>query len=324
MKVRRAGKIGLASLGIACWALVWSQTVQAQVKLEHKYIEGQKLKYKTTAKTHQTLTLMGMEIETSEERWMVTSLTTGKRRSDKTLPVERKVESLRTEMALPGGMNLKFDTADPNAKIDAPGLAFLGELFKLAGEVVYTIVLDDQNKVKAIEGTEKLKEKAEKLEPTARDLMSKQFESEKLKKSFEQGLQILPDVLARPGETWERTQVAEIGGGQTLSFRKKFEYTGTEKKGDKTLDKITTKVLEVKYQTDPESNLPLKPIKSELKPESLEGTILFDREEGPRGFQHGQGAHQRSDITFSANARRELPSTLDLTIETGVELQPAS
>ena len=48
--------------------------------------------------------------------------------------------------------------------------------------------------------------------------MSKQFDSEKLKKSFEQESQILPDVLARPGETWERTQVIEIGGGQTLSF----------------------------------------------------------------------------------------------------------
>lgn len=322
MKVRRAGKIGVASLGFTCCALIWSQAAQAQVKLEHKYIEGQKLKYKVTAKTHQTLTLMGMEIETSEERSMVTSLTTGKRRSDGALPVERKVESMRTEMALPGGMNLKFDTADPDAKIDAPGLAFLSELFKLAGEVVYTIVLDDHNKVKAIEGTEKLKEKAEKLEQPARDLMSKQFDSEKLKKNFEQESQILPDVLTRPGETWERTQVVEIGGGQTLSFRKKFEYTGTEKKGDKTLDKISSKILDVKYQSDPDSNLPLKPIKSDLKPESSDATILFDREEG-HVVTSTDKVRIKGNITFSANGQ-ELPSTLDLTIENSAELQPAS
>jgi hypothetical protein len=265
---------------------------------------------------------MGMEIETSEDRSMVTSLTTGKRRADSTLPVERKVESLRAEMALPGGINLKFDTADPNAKIDAPQLAFLGELFKLAGEVVYTIVLDDHNKVKAVEGTEKLKEKAEKLEGPAKDLMSKQFESEKLKRSFEQETQILPDVLTRPGESWERTQVAEIGGGQTLSFRKKFEYTGTEKQGDKTLDKITTKVLDVKYQTEADSNLPLKPVKSELKPEASGGTILFDREAG-HVVNSTEKIRIKGDITFSANGQ-ELPSTLDLTIETNVELQPAS
>ena len=225
-------------------------------------------------------------------------------------------------MNLPGGMNLKFDTADPNAKIDAPGLAFLGDLLKLAGEVVYTVVLDDHNKVKAIEGTEKLKEKAEKLEGPAKDLMSKQFESEKLKKSFEQESQILPDVLTRPGETWERTQVIEIGGGQTLTFRKKFEYTGTEKKGDKSLDKISSKIIEVKYETDPDSNLPLKPVKSDLKPESSEGTILFDRE-GGHVVTSTDKVRIKGDITFSANGQ-ELPSTLDLTIETTVDLQPAS
>jgi Family of unknown function (DUF6263) len=322
MKVRRAGQVGVTVLGVACCVLVWSQSAQAQVKLEHKYTEGRKLTYKTTSKTHQTLTLMGMEIETSEERSMITSMTTGKRRADSTLPVERKVESLRTEMSLPGGMNLKFDTADPNAKIDAPGLAFLGDLFKLAGEVVYTVVLDDHNKVKAIEGTEKLKEKAEKLEGPAKDLMSKQFDSEKLKRGFEQESQILPDVLTRPGETWERTQVAEIGGGQTLSFRKKFEYTGTEKKGDKKLDKISSKIVEVKYQTDPDSNLPLKPVKSDLKPESSTGTILFDREEG-HVVSSTDKVRIKGDITFSANGQ-EIPSTLDLTIETTVDLQPAS
>jgi Family of unknown function (DUF6263) len=322
MKVRHAGKFGLASLGIACWALVWSQSAHAQVKLEHKYIEGQKLTYKTTSKTHQTLTLMGMEIETNDERSVVTSLTTGKRRSDSTLPLERKVESFRTEMALPGGMKLTFDTADPNAKIDNPALAFLGDIFKLAGEVAYTVVLDDHNKVKAIEGAEKLQEKAEKLDPQARDLMSKQFDSEKLKKSFEQEVQILPDVLARPGESWERTQVIEIGGGQTLSFRKKFEYKGTEKKGDKDLHKISSKILEVKYNTDPDSNLPLKPVKSDLKPESSDGTILFDREEG-HVVSSTDKVRIKGDITFSANGQ-EIPSTLDLTIETNVELQPAS
>jgi hypothetical protein len=309
-------------MGIACLALVSSRTAQAQVKLEQKYTEGEKLKYKTTSKTHQKLTLMGMEIESNEERSVITSLSTGKRRSDGALPLERKVESFRAEMALPGGKNVTFDTADPNAKIDDPNFAFLADIFKLAGEVVYTVVLDEHNKVKAIEGTEKLQEKAEKLPPPGRELLSKQFDSEKLKKSFEQESQILPDVLARPGETWERTQVIEIGGGQTLTFRKKYEYQGTEKKGDKDLDKISSKVLEVKYNTEPDSNLPLKPTKSNLKSESSDGTILFDRE-GGHVVSSTDKVRIKGDITFSANGQ-ELPSTLDLNIETQVELQPAS
>jgi hypothetical protein len=128
--------------------------------------------------------------------------------------------------------------------------------------------------------------------------------------------------LTRPGESWERTQVVDAGGGQTLSFRKKFDYVGSEKKGDKTLDKINTKVLDVKIQTDPDSNLPLKPVKSELKPDSSEGTILFDREAG-HVVASNDKVHIKGDMTLSANGQ-ELQSTLDLTIETKQELQPAS
>jgi hypothetical protein len=317
----RTRTIGVTFVGIGCLTLVWSQAAQAQVKLEQKYVEGQKLTYKTTSKIQQTLTLMGMEIESGDERTTVTSLATGKRRSDRTLPVERKVESLRVELSLPGSMKVNFDTADPNTKIEG-GLAFLGDQFKLAGEVAYTIVLDDKNKVKAIEGTEKLLEKVEKLDRQSRELMSKQFDSENLKKSFEQEAEILPDVLARPGESWERTQMIENGPGQTLSFRKKFEYKGTEKKGDQEFDKITTKLLEVKYNPDPDSKLDLKPVKSNLKPESSGGTILFDRA-GGHVFSSTEKFRIKGDITFFANGQ-ETPSTVDLHIEINVELQPAS
>ena len=183
-------------------------------------------------------------------------------------------------------------------------------------------MLDDKNKVKAIEGTEKIQEKVEKLDDQAKSLMTKQFDSERLKKNFEQETQILPDVLTRPGESWERTQVAELGGGQSLSFRKKFEYKGTEKKGDKTLDKITSKVLEVKYTSDPDSNLPLKAVKSDLKAESSGGTIYFDREAG-HVVSSTDTIRIKGDLTL-AGGGQEIPSTLDLNIETHVELQPTN
>ena len=81
-------------LAIACLRdFGWSGVVpvaEAQVKLEQKYTEGQKLKYKTTSKMHQTLTLMGMEIESSEERSMITSLSTGKRRTIRPCPWRKR------------------------------------------------------------------------------------------------------------------------------------------------------------------------------------------------------------------------------------------
>jgi len=322
MKICRTARGLVAAIGVGCLALGWPGTAQAQVKLEHKFPEGKKLTYKTTSKTRQVLTVAGTQIESEEDRTIVSSLTAGKRRGDSNLPVERKIGSLRTVLSLPGDIKVTYDSKDPNAKIDNPDLAFLADLFKFTSEIDYTVVLDAQNKVTAIEGTEKLQEKADKLNPAARDLVRSQFDSDKLKRSFEQGLNVLPDVLARPGEPWERTEILEIGGGQALSFRKKYEYSGTEKKGNKTLDKISSKVIEVTYKQDPGANTPLKAVKSTLKIDSSDGTILFDREEGhvvdSKGRMRITGA-----MTFLANDTN-VTGTLDLRITTNIELQPAA
>ena len=320
MKDCRAGKVAITFLGVACLALVWSQAAFAQVKLEYKFSEGKKLSYKITSKKHQSLTFMGMEVESDEDRTSVESFTVGKRRGDSSLPITRKVESLRVQMTLPGGIQLTYDTTDPNSRIDVPGFTFLGDVFKLAGEVAYTVVLDDHNKVKTVEGAEKLKEKIEKLDPKTQDMIRNEYEADTLKRSFEQAISVLPDILARPGEPWERTQIIDTDRGQSLNFRKKYEYLGTEKKGDKTLDRISIKVLEVKNETKSDSNLPLKTGKSELKVESSEGRILFDRDLG-RPVSVREKVRIKGNINYSANGM-DIPTAVNLSIETNVELQP--
>ena len=168
-------------------------------------------------------------------------------------------------------MNLTVDSTNPDAKIDNPALAFLGEMFKLAGETSYTIVLDNRNKVQAIEGIEKLLEKADKLSPQARDAIRDRMNTDKLKARFEQEHGNVPDVLCRPGEPWERTEILDVGSGQTLVFKKRYEYVGTEKKGDKTLDKISYKCTGAELKQDPAANSPLKVVKGDLKVEDSGG-----------------------------------------------------
>jgi hypothetical protein len=294
--------------------------VGAQVKLEHQFPDGKKLTYRVKDRIRQVLTLMGMEIESDDDKTQVFSITVGKRRPDGTLPVEHKVESLHDVLSLPGGIKVVYDSNEPNAPIQQQGLAFLIEVLKLSSEVGYTVVLNDKNRVKGIEGTEKVLEKAEKLSMPARDAIKARFEPEKLKREFEQSHQYLPDILARPGEPWERTQLQEAGPGLTISFRKKYEYVGTEKKGDKTLDKITAKVIEVKFAQDPNSKAPLKVLKSELKVDSTDETILFDRAAGCTVSARSR-VRLKGEITFSGGGM-ELPGAIDLTFSSNIELRP--
>jgi len=308
---------------LACLALVWSPRAQAQVKLEYKFTAGDKLTYKSTTKTKQVLTLQGMEIETESDQVVITSRTVGKRRADSSTPIEDKVESLRAELSLPGGNNLTLDSTNPDAKVDNPALAFLSEVFKLAGETSYTVVLDNQNKVQAIEGIEKVMEKADKLSPQARAMIGDQMKTEKLKARFEQEHGNLPDVLCRPGEPWERTESLDVGSGQTLVFKKRYEYVGTEKKGDKTLEKISYKTIGVELTQDPAAQSPLKVVKGDLKVEESAGTVLFDRENGRVVSAMAKTRVKGDMMTFSYEGN-ELPGALDLTIDSHSELQPAS
>jgi hypothetical protein len=321
MSFRSAANWKITAMGLALLAFGWPQTARAQVKLQYKFTEGKTFKTKATAKTHQILTLMGQEFENKENETVITSRSVGKRRSDGSVPVVEKVEAMRVDLSIPGGINIVYDSSDPNTKIDNPAVEFLGDVFKLVSEAVYTIVLDDQNKIKAIEGSEKLLEKADKLVQPARELIRSHFEADTLKRDFEQELRRLPDVLARPGDSWDRTEIADIGSGQTLVFQKKYEYAGTEKKGDILLDKITSKTTKVELKQDAATNPQLKILKSDVRIESADETILFDREEGQVASSQGKVRIKGDHMTFSA-AGMELTGTLDLTIESNQERLP--
>ena len=131
------------------------------------------------------------------ERTVVRSEAIGKRRGDSSLPIAVKVESLRERLRLPGGVNVSYDSKDPAAKVDDPDLGFLDDLYKLAGQVAYTVVLDGQNKVKAIEGAEKLREQVDRLDPSAPSLLRSRLAPDNLKAEFEQAH---GEPAGRPGQ----------------------------------------------------------------------------------------------------------------------------
>lgn len=312
---------------LATMALVGalSPAARAQVKLEYKPAEGTTLKFKTVAKVDQVLTVAGNEVKTGSQTDVLTTSAHGKRKGDGTLPIEITIDSIRSKITIQG-QEYVVDSADKDPKIDFEALAFVGELVKATRGASYTVVLDAKNNVKFVEGTEKNLAKAGDLPPQAAAELKSRFDAERIKREFEQEHGNLPDGLVREGEPWERTETSDISGGQSLTLKKKYEYKGTVTKDGKTLDKIDVKVLDVTYKMDPPAEAPAKVTKSDLKVASSDGTILFDREAGAV-VEHAEKYRLTGDMTLVIKINgedKELPSTLDLTIDSTTTSEKAA
>jgi hypothetical protein len=301
---------------VACVSLLLAPSARAQVKLEYKFKEGHSTKTKVTSKVQQTLTLAGMDIETSADEVIIASSSAGKRADDGTLPVRQTIDSIRVQFTIMG-QTYNYDTADPNAKIELPQLAFVGDVLKALAGSTYTVVLDKSNKVKAVEGGEKVLEKAKDLDPMALETLKDRLEVDRIRREFEKSHANLPTILVREGEPWEQTETDDIGSGQTLTFRRRYEYKGTVQRDGKTLDRIAITALDVKYAMDPDSKSPLKVTKSDLAVDSSKGEMLFDREAGEVVERKGV-TRIKGDMDFKINDM-DLPGKLDLTLDTTVE-----
>jgi hypothetical protein len=295
--------------------------VLAQVKLEYKFPEGTSSTTKAKTKTHQILTLMGQAIETNAEEQVVATRGIGKRNADGSLPITETVDAIRAEISLPGGSELRYDSANPDAtKVDLPQLAYIPEIFKALVGSTYTVIVDDKHKAKSIEGADKVLEKVKDKGEQVVDAIKGRLEQDKLKAAFDQTIDSLPTILVRPGETWDRTESRDIGGGQTLTFKNRYEYLGTVEKGGKTLDKIGVRSNAVTLTVDPETKSPAQVTKSDLKVESSDSTLLFDRAVGKVVDRQGK-VRITGDLTLDLMGN-EVPGTLDLTLETTTTVEP--
>jgi hypothetical protein len=295
---------------------------RAQVKLEFKPAEGTTQKHKTVVKVQQVLTIVGMEVKTSSETDVGTTSAFGKRKDDGTLPITITLDSTRSKITIQD-QEYVIDSADKDAKIDFEPLAFLVDLVKAFRGASYTVVLDAKNGVKFVEGVEKNLEKVGDLPKKAAAELKSRLDADRIKREYEQAHGYLPDGLVREGEPWERTETDDIGSGQTLTVKKRYEYKGTVTKDGKTLDKIGVKVLDVAYKMDPNAEAEAKVTKSDLKVESSDGTILFDREAGA-AIEHDETYRVTGDMTLVIKINgedKELPSKIDLTIGSATTLE---
>ncbi len=284
--------------------LLCSTMASAQVTFEQKYSEGSKYVTNREAKSTQTLTLAGMGLDTKSLTFIVSTTNVGKRTADGLLKIEEKIDSLQSDISLPGGLSLQFDSANPDKKASIPQLEPILEVLRAVYQFPVTVELDSKSKIVSV----KLPEgELEKLPDAAKERLS----PETLKKATEQAQAALPDGTVKKGDKWERASETNIGGGQLLSFRTGYEYVGPVEKDGSTLDKISGKAIDVNYTVN--GNAALQVTKSDLKVIESEITILFHREL-QTVISRTSKTRIAGPLTLVIN-NMELPGNVDLTIE---------
>ena len=275
----------------------------AEVTLELKFPEDSKATVQADVTVDQTLTLAGQDVVTKSSTFYKSTSSTGKRAEDGTLTVVDKTDVFQTELNI-NGTKIQFDSANPDKKAELPQIEPLLDIYRAVCKFPVTKVFDAKNKListKLPEGEfEKLNE-----------LAKMQFDPETMKKATEQLFAFLPDESVKEGDTWERSTDTNLGSGQVMTFRTKYEYKGTVEQDGRTLDKIEGKAFEVGFAIN--GNPMIQLTKSDLKIKESASTVLFDRE---RGHVVSRASKVRIDgpLTLTINGM-ELPGKVDLTME---------
>lgn len=251
--------------------IAFTASASAQVSLKLRYSEGTKFTLQTEAKASHTLNVRGKDNDGSTTSFIVSTRSIGKRGADGSIKIEEKVNSLQTETTFPDGTKLAFDSANPDKAAPKPQLEQSLEFSRAISRLPIIVELDSHDKITSVKLPDGEYEKLP-------EGIKSQLSSETMMKQKEQAGDFLPDGPVKKGDTWERSSENNLGNGQLLKFRTRFEYAGTVEKAGASLDKITGKVFEVSYTiTD---NPVVQVTKSNLKVTESESTFLFNREGG--------------------------------------------
>jgi len=165
-------------------------------------------------------------------------------------------------------------------------------------------------KVTAVSGAKELIRQAPQ---DAAKLLETEYSDEQLIANYQQELDVLPSQAVKQGDTWNRTETMQLGSGQTLTFEMRYEYLGQVDQGSKKLDKIGAAAETVRYALVPNPMLPVTLKNSDLKVDSSEGEVLFDRELG-RVVSRESKTQISGDLSLAIGAN-DLAGELDLKME---------
>jgi hypothetical protein len=297
-----------------CLAVAGSSTAVAQVTLEHKVPEGSKYRLAVETKVAQKLTIAGMEIDTRSDSHGVTLVTVGKRDAAGNVTAEHQVESLQVTIGIPGN-DYQFDSANPDNR-GTSALEVVRDMHKALAKRLTKVTYDSSARVEKVESDLVI---LGSTPEEVKNLVKDELNPEHLKRTSNDELDQVKTESVKPGDTWQRTNTANFGSGQMMTFKTEFTYVGPTENDGRQLEKITNKVLEVDFGLQ-NSPLPLTVKDSKLSATESEGTILFDRERG-QIVESVSKIRITGELTFTVN-NNDLPAKLDLKLDTSQFLKP--
>jgi len=300
----RASVVG--SILLSCAASMAS----AQVTLQRKFVEGAQYSRSIDVRSKQTMSIQGMNLDSSSQQNMVVRSTVGKRDADGVLRVENRVETMQQQIKAPGLGEVSFDSVNP----DKTAESVLTPLLKAAAQATWTLVLDRKDQVVAVEGKDKA---FEGLDAKLREAVKGTNDPEYLKQAATLEFLRVPVTPLKVGDTWEQSEPMRLDSAQSLTFKKKYTYKGVVEKDGRKLHQIDVEATEVKLAIEGMGPLMIKLVKSDLKLASSQGTLLFDAELG-QVVMDSQTNQIKGPITLGI-AGQELPAELDLTLETSTQ-----
>ncbi len=306
---------GLCLTSLVALVLGSAATAVAQPEtLKFKFPAGRSTTMEVKTTSSQTLSIVGQDLESGSDQTLTITTVNGQRGADGNLKVQSTINAIKAAVTLPGGTELEFDSAKPDA--DPPGTQFdfVLDIFKATAKSKWSATFDRNNRVTAIEGRDAA---FGDLPQNLQDAMKAQLDPEYLKAAANDELDRIPSDPISRGDTWKRTTTMRLDSGQKLAFTTEYTYEGKVQENGKELHKIAVKTTEVDYSAD--AGAPLKVLESDLKVASSEGHMLFDNEAG-QAVSHRNKVQLKGTLKLEIMGM-ELPGTLDLTMENSHKLK---
>ncbi|MBW3596142.1 MAG: hypothetical protein KY475_02575 [Planctomycetes bacterium] len=292
---------------VLCVALLASAAA-AETKIQPNFKEGDKFKKRETVSARQTLKIAGQTQETANNTVVESTTVVGKRNEQGDLPLAVTYTKIVSELTLPGGKKVIYNSETGEAKSDDPNFQIILDRLQAMKGITYTLVLDENNQYKSVSGLD----------------AESGVDPEDVKIAAEQMLGRYPKEAVEAGETWEREVVLPLGAGQIFKLDRVFQYAGPEVRstvtGTQRLEKIAAKTEGVEYAIRPGGALPGTVTKSDLKFKSGETRSLFDPAKG-RTIESLDKMHITGNFTLSI-MNTDLEGDLDLTMEMKSEELP--